>query len=56
MRCEKQEEINQAHQRVMEVEDEMRQLLVESANNKKLTEAKIKKLSKAFSDLQTDLQ
>ncbi|XP_072024521.1 leucine-rich repeat and coiled-coil domain-containing protein 1-like [Amphiura filiformis] len=51
----KQDEIDQANQRVLQVEGEMRQLLAESANQKKVLEAKVRRLTQAFSDLESDL-
>ncbi|XP_019628740.1 PREDICTED: leucine-rich repeat and coiled-coil domain-containing protein 1-like [Branchiostoma belcheri] len=52
---EKQEEIDRANQRVVQVEQEMRELLRETENNKKMTEERVKKLNKAFYELQQGL-
>ncbi|XP_035680268.1 leucine-rich repeat and coiled-coil domain-containing protein 1-like [Branchiostoma floridae] len=52
---EKQEEIDRANQRVLQVEQEMRELLRETENNKKMTEERVKKLNKAFYELQQGL-
>ncbi|CAH1270558.1 LRRCC1 [Branchiostoma lanceolatum] len=52
---EKQEEIVRANQRVLQVEQEMRELLRETENNKKMTEERVRKLNKAFSELQQGL-
>ncbi|XP_063306419.1 leucine-rich repeat and coiled-coil domain-containing protein 1 [Pelobates fuscus] len=51
----KQKEIEAAHERVFQVEEEMRQLLQETAKSKKNTEEKIKRLTKALSDIQQEL-
>ncbi|KAE8599130.1 hypothetical protein XENTR_v10017075 [Xenopus tropicalis] len=50
----KQKEIEAANERVYQVEEEMRQLLKETANSKKIMEAKIKRLTGAFSDIQKE--
>lgn len=52
---EKQEEIDRAYHKVYEVEEEMRELLRDQESNKRATEEKVKRLTKALSDLQTDL-
>ena len=51
----KNDEIEQEKQKVLEVENEMRIVLEESVVSKKNFEMKIKQLSKAFADIQTDL-
>ncbi|XP_048363696.1 leucine-rich repeat and coiled-coil domain-containing protein 1 isoform X3 [Sphaerodactylus townsendi] len=48
----KQQEIVAANEKVYQVEEEMRQLLQETASNKKAMEEKIKKLTVALSDIQ----
>ena len=40
---------------VVDVEEEMRMLLRETDSSRRLTEEKVKKLSKAFIDLQSDV-
>ncbi|CAH3141853.1 unnamed protein product [Porites lobata] len=52
---EKQQEIDQANARVLEVEDEMRILLQENALTKKTLEQRLKKLTSAFTEIQHDL-
>ncbi|VDI26880.1 leucine-rich repeat and coiled-coil domain-containing protein 1 [Mytilus galloprovincialis] len=52
---EKQAELDQAYQKVYEVEEEMRELLRDQDASKKATEEKVKRLTKALGDLQTDL-
>ena len=52
---EKEREIATAHQKVKEVEEEMRQMLTETAREKKSMETKFHKLSKAFQDLHQEL-
>ncbi|XP_041660240.1 leucine-rich repeat and coiled-coil domain-containing protein 1 [Cheilinus undulatus] len=47
---EKQKQIEQANQRVFEVEDEMRQLLEETETNKKIMEEKMKRLTSVLKD------
>ncbi|KAG8441879.1 hypothetical protein GDO86_010891 [Hymenochirus boettgeri] len=49
---EKQKEIETANERVYEVEEEMRQLLIETANSKKAMEEKMKRLTNALNDIQ----
>ncbi|XP_018411262.1 PREDICTED: leucine-rich repeat and coiled-coil domain-containing protein 1 [Nanorana parkeri] len=49
---EKQKEVESANERVYQVEEEMRQLLQETANSKKAMEEKIKRLTNALSDIQ----
>ena len=51
----KQEEIDAANHKVLEVEQEMRELLRETANSKKLMEDRVKKLTRAFAELQEDI-
>ena len=51
----KDDEISKTKAKVIEVEDEMRVLLEETALSKQNLEIKIKQLSKAFSDVQLDL-
>ncbi|XP_068789218.1 leucine-rich repeat and coiled-coil domain-containing protein 1 isoform X2 [Struthio camelus] len=52
---EKQKEIEAANEKVYHVEEEMRQLLQEMANNKKSMENKIRRLTTALNDIQQDL-
>ncbi|XP_056378227.1 leucine-rich repeat and coiled-coil domain-containing protein 1 isoform X2 [Hyla sarda] len=52
---EKQKEIDAANEKVYQVEEEMRQLLLETANSKKAMEEKIKRLTGALCDIQADL-
>ncbi|XP_078073173.1 leucine-rich repeat and coiled-coil domain-containing protein 1 [Mustelus asterias] len=52
---EKQKEIETAKEKVYEVEEEMRQLLQETANGKKTMEDKIRKLTSALNDIKQDL-
>uniref|UniRef100_A0A8C8RMG6 Leucine-rich repeat and coiled-coil domain-containing protein 1 n=1 Tax=Pelusios castaneus TaxID=367368 RepID=A0A8C8RMG6_9SAUR len=52
---EKQRQIEAANEKVYHVEEEMRQLLQETANSKKAMEEKIKRLTSALSDIQQDL-
>ncbi|CAC5362345.1 LRRCC1 [Mytilus coruscus] len=52
---EKQAELDQAYQKVYEVEEEMRELLRDQDASKKATEEKVKRLTKALGDLQSDL-
>ncbi|XP_075877959.1 leucine-rich repeat and coiled-coil domain-containing protein 1 isoform X2 [Nelusetta ayraudi] len=47
---EKQKQIDQAHQKVLQVEDEMRQLLEESRNDKRIMEGKMKRLTSVLND------
>ncbi|XP_072267083.1 leucine-rich repeat and coiled-coil domain-containing protein 1 isoform X3 [Pyxicephalus adspersus] len=49
---EKQKEVEAANERVYQVEEEMRQLLQETAYSKKAMEEKIKRLTSALSDIQ----
>ncbi|XP_036621053.1 LOW QUALITY PROTEIN: leucine-rich repeat and coiled-coil domain-containing protein 1-like [Trichosurus vulpecula] len=51
---EKQNQIDAANEKVSQVEDEMRQLLHETAQNKKIMEEKIKRLTFALSDVQQE--
>ncbi|XP_023351719.2 leucine-rich repeat and coiled-coil domain-containing protein 1 isoform X1 [Sarcophilus harrisii] len=51
---EKQKQIDAANEKVSQVEDEMRQLLHETARNKKAMEEKIKRLTFALSDIQEE--
>ncbi|XP_067052104.1 leucine-rich repeat and coiled-coil domain-containing protein 1-like isoform X1 [Acropora muricata] len=52
---EKQQQIELANSKVLEVEDEMRILLQENALTKKSLEQRLKKLSSAFTEIQHDL-
>ncbi|XP_072007718.1 leucine-rich repeat and coiled-coil domain-containing protein 1 isoform X1 [Engystomops pustulosus] len=52
---EKQKEIDAANEKVYLVEEEMRQLLQETAHSKKSTEEKIRRLTSALCDIQQDL-
>ncbi|XP_026546982.1 leucine-rich repeat and coiled-coil domain-containing protein 1 isoform X1 [Notechis scutatus] len=52
---EKQKQVAAANEKVYQVEEEMRQLLQETANNKKTMEEKIKWLTVALSDIQQGL-
>ncbi|XP_054841623.1 leucine-rich repeat and coiled-coil domain-containing protein 1 isoform X3 [Eublepharis macularius] len=52
---EKQQQIVAANEKVYQVEEEMRQLLQETASNKKAMEEKIKRLTVALSDIQQEL-
>ncbi|XP_075776563.1 leucine-rich repeat and coiled-coil domain-containing protein 1 isoform X1 [Pelodiscus sinensis] len=52
---EKQRQIEAANEKVYHVEEEMRQLLQETANSKKVMEEKIRRLTSALSDIQQDL-
>ncbi|XP_044129379.1 leucine-rich repeat and coiled-coil domain-containing protein 1 isoform X1 [Bufo gargarizans] len=52
---EKQKEIDVANEKVYQVEEEMRQLLRETANSKRAMEEKIKRLTSALCDIQQDL-
>uniref|UniRef100_A0A2D4M7Q2 Uncharacterized protein n=2 Tax=Elapinae TaxID=42168 RepID=A0A2D4M7Q2_9SAUR len=52
---EKQKQVVAANEKVCQVEEEMRQLLQETANNKKTMEEKIKWLTVALSDIQQGL-
>ncbi|NXX88688.1 LRCC1 protein, partial [Centropus bengalensis] len=52
---EKEKQIEAANEKVYYVEEEMRQLLQETANNKKAMENKIRRLTHALNDLQQDL-
>ncbi|NXJ95063.1 LRCC1 protein, partial [Corythaixoides concolor] len=52
---EKDKQIEAANEKVYYVEEEMRQLLQETANNKKAMENKIRRLTHALSDIQQDL-
>ncbi|XP_037537288.1 leucine-rich repeat and coiled-coil domain-containing protein 1 [Nematolebias whitei] len=47
---EKQKQIERAHQKVFEVEEEMRQLLKETETNKKIMEEKMKRLTSVLKD------
>nr|XP_054748125.1 leucine-rich repeat and coiled-coil domain-containing protein 1-like [Lytechinus pictus]XP_054748126.1 leucine-rich repeat and coiled-coil domain-containing protein 1-like [Lytechinus pictus] len=49
---EKQQEIDEAISKVSDVEDEMRQLLAETANQKRVMEQKIQRLTQAFNEIQ----
>ncbi|XP_069112362.1 leucine-rich repeat and coiled-coil domain-containing protein 1-like [Argopecten irradians] len=50
----KQQEVDQAYQRVYAVEEEMRELLKENQMNKKAMEDKFKRLTNAMSDIQAN--
>ncbi|NWX14202.1 LRCC1 protein, partial [Aegotheles bennettii] len=52
---EKEKQIEAANEKVYYVEEEMRQLLQETANNKKAMENKIRRLTHALNDFQRDL-
>ncbi|KAL5022406.1 hypothetical protein ScPMuIL_001561 [Solemya velum] len=52
---EKQAELDQANHRVLVVEEEMRELLQDTQNNKRMMEDKMKRLTRAMSELQTDI-
>ncbi|NXF46072.1 LRCC1 protein, partial [Oceanites oceanicus] len=52
---EKEKQIEAANEKVYYVEEEMRQLLQETANNKKAMENKIRRLTHALNDFQQDL-
>ncbi|NXG68662.1 LRCC1 protein, partial [Baryphthengus martii] len=52
---EKEKQIEAANEKVYCVEEEMRQLLQETANNKKAMEDKLRRLTHALNDLQQDL-
>ncbi|KAM6350431.1 leucine-rich repeat and coiled-coil domain-containing protein 1 isoform 3-T3 [Podargus strigoides] len=52
---EKEKQIEAANEKVYCVEEEMRQLLRETANNKKAMENKIRRLTHALNDIQQDL-
>ncbi|KFQ75861.1 Leucine-rich repeat and coiled-coil domain-containing protein 1 [Phaethon lepturus] len=52
---EKEKQIEAANEKVYCVEEEMRQLLQETANNKKAMENKIRRLTHALNDIQQDL-
>ncbi|OXB69367.1 hypothetical protein ASZ78_004857 [Callipepla squamata] len=52
---EKEKQIEAANEKVRYVEEEMRQLLQETANNKKAMEEKIRRISYVLSDIQHDL-
>ncbi|XP_008106637.1 leucine-rich repeat and coiled-coil domain-containing protein 1 isoform X2 [Anolis carolinensis] len=52
---EKQKQIVTANEKVYQVEEEMRQLLQETASNKKAMEEKIKRLTVALRDIQQEL-
>lgn len=55
LNSEKQQQLDQANNRILEVEDEMRILLRESALTKKTLEQRLKKLTSAFTEIQEDL-
>lgn len=52
---ERQMELERANQRIAAVEDEMRELLQETQANKKAMEDKVKRLTRAMTELQSDL-
>ncbi|KAM4688920.1 leucine-rich repeat and coiled-coil domain-containing protein 1 [Discoglossus pictus] len=51
---EKQREVETANEKVYQVEEEMRQLLQETANSKKVMEEKIRRLTSALSEIQQE--
>ncbi|XP_014820992.1 PREDICTED: leucine-rich repeat and coiled-coil domain-containing protein 1 isoform X1 [Calidris pugnax] len=53
---EKEKQIEAANEKVYYVEEEMRQLLQETANNKKAMENKVRRLTQALNDIQQDLE
>ncbi|CAN8183871.1 unnamed protein product [Coccothraustes coccothraustes] len=53
---EKEKQIEAANEKVYSVEEEMRELLQEMANNKKAMENKIRRLTHALNDIQQDFQ
>ncbi|NWW50876.1 LRCC1 protein, partial [Pedionomus torquatus] len=55
MTNEKEKQIKAANEKVYFVEEEMRQLLQETANNKKAMENKVRRLTQALNDIQQDL-
>ncbi|NXS97050.1 LRCC1 protein, partial [Jacana jacana] len=52
---EKEKQIKAANEKVYYVEEEMRQLLQETADNKKALENKVRRLTQALNDIQQDL-
>ncbi|NWW39302.1 LRCC1 protein, partial [Panurus biarmicus] len=54
LKNEKQKQIEEANEKVYSVEEEMRELLQEMANNKKAMENKIRRLTQALNDIQQD--
>ncbi|KAK6982634.1 leucine-rich repeat and coiled-coil domain-containing protein 1, partial [Biomphalaria glabrata] len=54
LELEKERELELANQKVVLVEEEMRELLRETEMNKRAMEAKLKKFTQALGDLQTD--
>ncbi|NWU48052.1 LRCC1 protein, partial [Dromas ardeola] len=52
---EKEKQIEAANEKVYYIEEEMRQLLQETANNKKAMENKVRRLTQALNDIQEDL-
>ncbi|KAK3785292.1 hypothetical protein RRG08_015975 [Elysia crispata] len=55
LETEKHQEVELANRKVAMVEDEMRDMLQENEASKRAMEAKVKKLTQALGDLQTDL-
>ncbi|XP_071958778.1 leucine-rich repeat and coiled-coil domain-containing protein 1-like isoform X2 [Antedon mediterranea] len=55
LKFEKQRQIDEARAKVLTVEEEMRQMLVETANQKKVMEGKLHRLTQAFSDIQQEM-
>ncbi|XP_071277760.1 leucine-rich repeat and coiled-coil domain-containing protein 1 isoform X2 [Agelaius tricolor] len=53
---EKEKQIEAANEKVYSVEEEMRELLQEMANNKKAMENKIRRLTNALNDIQQDFE
>lgn len=52
---EKQKEVDEANLRIAAVEEEMKQVLSETARERKAMETKFQRLSKAFQDMQKEL-
>ncbi|XP_066188975.1 leucine-rich repeat and coiled-coil domain-containing protein 1 [Sylvia atricapilla] len=56
LKNEKEKQIEAANEKVYSVEEEMRELLQEMANNKKTMENKIRRLTHALNDIQQDFE
>ncbi|RMC15209.1 hypothetical protein DUI87_07393 [Hirundo rustica rustica] len=56
LKNEKEKQIEAANEKVYSVEEEMRELLQEMANNKKAMENKIRRLTHALNDIQQDFE
>uniref|UniRef100_A0A8D2NTD5 Leucine-rich repeat and coiled-coil domain-containing protein 1 n=1 Tax=Zosterops lateralis melanops TaxID=1220523 RepID=A0A8D2NTD5_ZOSLA len=56
LKNEKEKQIEAANEKVYSVEEEMRELLQEMANNKKAMENKIRRLTDALNDIQQDFE